>query len=63
MEFILTDFLKKTAVGGAILILVVLLAWKLSFILLGLGVAFVFLGLAHCIGSMCFPDDGDNHGV
>lgn len=60
----MNDFLKKTAVGGAILTLVVVLAWKLSFILLGLAVGLVFLGLAHCIGDMCFPsDDGDSHGV
>jgi len=59
----MTDFLKKTAVGGAILTLVVLLAWKLSFVLLGLACFLVFLGLAHAIGDMCFPDEGDSHGV
>lgn len=60
----MTDFLKKTAVGGAILTLIVLLAWKLSFVLLGLAVALVFLGLAYTVGDMCFPsDDGDSHGV
>jgi len=60
----MTEFIKKTLVGGAVLTLVVVLAWKLSFLLLGLASALVFIGLAHCIGDMIFPsDDGDSHGV
>lgn len=54
---LLNDFLKKTAVGGAIITLFGILAWKLFFILVGIVTLIAFAGIAYGLGDLFFLDD------
>lgn len=55
----MNDFIKKTLVGGAIMTLIGVLAWKFSFILSGIVCLIILIGLAHSLGDLLIYSTGD----